>query len=156
MYVRRWSAVTVRYHLGPNRSCRQIVTGSDATTPLSWATSCLKEKKNEGYQHFGHLAAANRLPLEGRIHGGITAWSPRKRSLASKSSCSGGSGGKERFPLPDKDKELHLSSIQNRVTNFYQQGDFTSALETSKQLLKETEDHFGRMHPATASAYNNK
>ena len=157
MYLSRSSAVTlvVRYQLGPHRVCRQIVTASDAATPLSRATSCMNEKKNEGCRHFSHLTAANSLHWEGWMRAGITSWSPRKRSLASKTSCSGGGGGKERFPLPDKDKELHLSSIQNRVTNFYQQGDFTSALETSKQLLKETEDHFGRMHPATASAYNN-
>eukprot|EP00980_Cylindrotheca_fusiformis_P010644 scaffold2366_cov115-Cylindrotheca_fusiformis.AAC.18 len=83
----------------------------------------------------------------------------------SSSSCggSGGCGGggskdaqkEERFPLPDKDTELKLASIQSQITDHYKQGDFTKALEVSKQLLQQTESHFGRDHPATASAYNN-
>lgn len=80
------------------------------------------------------------------------------------SSCGGGGGGgggcgagqpKERFPLPDKDTELKLASIQSQITEHYKQGDFTKSLEISQQLLKQTESHFGRDHPATASAYNN-
>jgi tetratricopeptide (TPR) repeat protein len=57
--------------------------------------------------------------------------------------------------MPDKDKEMALAALQTRITTSYQQGDFTSALDLSKDLLKQTEDHFSHMHPATASAYNN-
>lgn len=76
------------------------------------------------------------------------------------SSCGGGGGcgsdtPKERFPLPDRDTELKLASIQSEITDHYKQGDFTKALDVSKKLLKQTESHFGRDHPATASAYNN-
>jgi tetratricopeptide (TPR) repeat protein len=76
------------------------------------------------------------------------------------SSCGGGGGcgsdtPKERFPLPDQDTELKLASIQSQITDHYKQGDFVKALEVSKKLLKQTESHFGRDHPATASAYNN-
>jgi hypothetical protein len=78
------------------------------------------------------------------------------------SSCGGGGGGgcgsgtpKERFPLPDRDAEMKLVSIQSQITDHYKQGDFVEALEVSKKLLKQTESHFGRDHPATASAYNN-
>jgi tetratricopeptide (TPR) repeat protein len=73
----------------------------------------------------------------------------------------GGNGGcgskepKERFPMPDRDEELKLAGIQTRITESYQEGDFTKALSISQDLLKQTEAHFGRDHPATASAYNN-
>lgn len=84
---------------------------------------------------------------------------PRRHHL---STCGGGGGGgcgagqtKERFPMPDKDTELKLASIQSQITEYYKQGDFTKSLEISKDLLKQTESHFGRDHPATASAYNN-
>lgn len=57
--------------------------------------------------------------------------------------------------MPDRDKEMHLASIQSDITDLYKQGNFPEALKISKKLLKETEAHFGRNHPATASAYNN-
>ena len=88
------------------------------------------------------------------------------------STCGGGGGGgsggnrgggggcgssqpKERFQMPDKDTELKLASIQSQINEHYKQGDFTKSLEISKDLLKQTESHFGKDHPATASAYNN-
>lgn len=82
------------------------------------------------------------------------------------SGCGGGGGGdggggcgskepKERFPMPDREEELRLVVIQNRITGHYQQGDFSKALSVSQDLLKQTDAHFGRDHPATASAYNN-
>jgi tetratricopeptide (TPR) repeat protein len=57
--------------------------------------------------------------------------------------------------MPNKEEELKLAAIQNRITGHYQRGDFTKALSVSQDLLKQTEAHFGRDHPATASAYNN-
>ena len=130
---------------------RRLSTSSMLCTAQS-SSSYLRRLRAEKSQLSSHLAAGDGVfPLHYRA----TAITTRNRLFASKSSCNNGSGGKEKFPLPDKDKELHLSSIQTQITNFYQQGDFTSALETSKKLLKETEDHFSRMHPATASAYNN-
>lgn len=62
---------------------------------------------------------------------------------------------KERFPMPDKDKELKLARIQSTITDHYKRGDFNKALHASQELLTQTEDHFGREHPVTASAYNN-
>lgn len=57
--------------------------------------------------------------------------------------------------MPDRDKELHLASLQSAITEDYKKGDFVHALKKSQDLLVETEKHFGREHPATASAYNN-
>jgi tetratricopeptide (TPR) repeat protein len=71
------------------------------------------------------------------------------------SKCGSGGEPKEKFPMPDRDEELKLVNIQSRITEYYQKGDFTNALQISKDLLKQTEKHFGRDHPATASAYNN-
>ena len=76
------------------------------------------------------------------------------------SGCGGGGGGgggcgskepKERFPMPNKEEELKLAAIQTRITEHYQRGDFTKALSVSQDLLKQTEAHFGRDHPATAN-----
>lgn len=74
------------------------------------------------------------------------------------SSSGGGGGGgeqKEKFPMPDKDKELKLAQIQTTITDHYKRGDFQKALHASQELLKQTDAHFGREHPVTASAFNN-
>lgn len=63
--------------------------------------------------------------------------------------------GKEKFAFPDKDMELKLAGIQTTISDHYKKGDFQKALKVSKDLLKETENHFGQNHPATASAFNN-
>ena len=57
--------------------------------------------------------------------------------------------------MPDKDMELKLVGIQQTITHHYQQGNFVKALDVSKDLLRQTQDHFGQDHPATASAFNN-
>jgi tetratricopeptide (TPR) repeat protein len=62
---------------------------------------------------------------------------------------------KSKFPLPDKEKEQELGRLGTNVTDFYKAGDYTRALEAAATLLKDTEAHFGRDHPATAAAYNN-
>ena len=62
---------------------------------------------------------------------------------------------KEKFPMPDRDEEMKLARIQSTITDHYKRGDFNKALHGSQELLKQTEAHFGRAHPATASAYNN-
>ena len=45
--------------------------------------------------------------------------------------------------------------MQNQITDYYKAGNYPKALKASEDLLQETETHFGRDHPATASAYNN-
>jgi tetratricopeptide (TPR) repeat protein len=60
-----------------------------------------------------------------------------------------------KFPLPDRDKEQALSRIQVEIQERYRAGDYRSALQKSQDFQKESEDHFGRDHPATASAYSN-
>ena len=61
----------------------------------------------------------------------------------------------EKFALPDKEKELELAKFQNHIQDFYKAGQYPRALSSSKDLLKETLDHFGELHPASASAHNN-
>ena len=59
--------------------------------------------------------------------------------------------------MPDKDTELKLADLQATITEEYKRGDFTRALTSSQDLLKQTQQHFGYNidHPATASAMNN-
>ncbi|VEU42813.1 unnamed protein product [Pseudo-nitzschia multistriata] len=59
--------------------------------------------------------------------------------------------------MPDKDAELRLADLQATITEEYKRGNFTNALATSQDLLKQTQQHFGYNvdHPATASAMNN-
>lgn len=57
--------------------------------------------------------------------------------------------------LPDKEREKEISRIQVEVQDRYRSGNYSRALVVVKDLVKESEDHFGRNHPATASAYNN-
>jgi hypothetical protein len=60
-------------------------------------------------------------------------------------------------PMPDKDAELRLVDLQATINEAYKRGDFTRALTSSQDLLKQTQQHFGYTvdHPATASAMNN-
>lgn len=76
------------------------------------------------------------------------------RCFSNKPSSSSDSTG-SKFALPDKEKEQELSRIQVQVQDRYRSGDYRRALTASEELLQETERHFGRDHPATASAYNN-
>lgn len=59
--------------------------------------------------------------------------------------------------MPDKDTELKLADLQATITEEYKRGNFTKALSSSQELLKQTQQHFGYNvdHPATASAMNN-
>ena len=66
-----------------------------------------------------------------------------------------GTDVKGSFPMPDQDTELKLAKIQTTISDHYKNGDFQAALKASKELLKQTQDHFGNKHPATASAHNN-
>lgn len=57
--------------------------------------------------------------------------------------------------LPNVEKEEELMKIQSQIQVHYQHGNYNDALRSSLEFLKETLDHFGKEHPATASAYNN-
>jgi tetratricopeptide (TPR) repeat protein len=60
-----------------------------------------------------------------------------------------------KFALPDKEKELELSKLQNEVQDLFKAGQYPRALKSAETLLSETEKHFGKDHPVTASAFNN-
>lgn len=71
------------------------------------------------------------------------------------SSSSSSDDSDSKFALPDRDKELELTRLQDEVARHYKEGDYRRALKTSQELLEESQNHFGRDHPATASAFNN-
>ena len=62
---------------------------------------------------------------------------------------------KKSLRLPDKDKEMELHTLTMHVQTHYRHGNYPDALQAAKELLDATQDHFGKDHPATASAYNN-
>ncbi|CAJ1957086.1 unnamed protein product [Cylindrotheca closterium] len=113
-------------------------------------------------RHASRILSEGSTHRQSLIHRSSTT-SRFSRALSTKGGGGGGGCGgggnknhpKEKFPMPDRDKEMHLASIQSDITELYKQGNFPEALKISKKLLKETEAHFGRDHPATASAYNN-
>ena len=94
--------------------------------------------------------------LDHRTHRDTTA---ARLSFSSKSSSGNArpdtNTEDSKFALPDKEKEQELSRIQVQVAEQYRSGDYRRALKVSQELQTETEKHFGRDHPATASAYNN-
>jgi tetratricopeptide (TPR) repeat protein len=57
--------------------------------------------------------------------------------------------------VPDVAKEKELAQMQQQVRHHHQYGEYQEALEMSLEVLNETQDHFGKDHPATASSYNN-
>ena len=60
-----------------------------------------------------------------------------------------------RFNLPDQETEKKLAMMQNQVSTLYKEGNYKKALEIGQETLLATLDHFGMIHPATASAYVN-
>lgn len=55
----------------------------------------------------------------------------------------------------DQEMEERILSIQSTLRTHHRHADYASALETSTELLSLSSEHFGTLHPATASAYNN-
>lgn len=78
-----------------------------------------------------------------------------EQSASSDQGSKDANGTDSKFSLPDKEKEQELSRIQVHVNDQYRSGDYRRALKASQELQTETEKHFGKDHPATASAYNN-
>ncbi|KAL7465320.1 hypothetical protein ACHAXS_005650 [Conticribra weissflogii] len=55
----------------------------------------------------------------------------------------------------DQEIEERILEIQSKIRAQHRHADYASALTTSTELLALSKDHFGELHPATASAYNN-
>eukprot|EP00956_Cyclotella_meneghiniana_P004635 scaffold5730_cov55-Cyclotella_meneghiniana.AAC.4 len=55
----------------------------------------------------------------------------------------------------DQIMEEKILSLQSELRLHHRSANYTSALSTSTTLLNLTLEHFGKYHPATASAYNN-
>lgn len=55
----------------------------------------------------------------------------------------------------EQEIEERILEIQSKIRAQHRHADYASALTTSKELLTISKDHFGELHPATASAYNN-
>lgn len=55
----------------------------------------------------------------------------------------------------DQIAEEHILSLQSILRTHHRHADYSAALGTAAELLERCTSHFGRMHPATASAYNN-
>jgi len=51
--------------------------------------------------------------------------------------------------------EEELYMLQAHVKEHFQHSNYTEALATSEEILQKATDLFGKIHPATASAYNN-
>eukprot|EP00536_Pseudo-nitzschia_multiseries_P004419 jgi/Psemu1/64621/estExt_Genemark1.C_730055 len=115
------------------------------------------------YEHtlFSHGAPAVKYPYGAHRFSTTTKISSDENENGDSSSGGGGGGSNKNPPpqmkMPDKDTELRLADLQATITEEYRQGNFTKALASSKDLLKQTQQHFGFNvdHPATASAMNN-
>lgn len=55
----------------------------------------------------------------------------------------------------DQEIEEEILSLQSAVRTHHRHAAYGAALDTASQLLALTSSHFGKLHPATASAYNN-
>mmetsp|Transcript_27430 Transcript_27430/g.40515 ORF Transcript_27430/g.40515 Transcript_27430/m.40515 type:complete len:381 (+) Transcript_27430:129-1271(+) len=62
---------------------------------------------------------------------------------------------KQPLQMPNEEKERALAKIQYEIRTHHKHGNYTDALSSSEQLLKESREHFGKDHPVTASSYNN-
>ena len=55
----------------------------------------------------------------------------------------------------DQITEERILSLQSTLRTHHRHADYTSALSIANELLSISSSHFGTLHPATASAYNN-
>lgn len=55
----------------------------------------------------------------------------------------------------DQRTEEEILELQSELRTHHRHAAYSAALETATELLDRCTSHFGRMHPATASAYNN-
>ncbi len=55
----------------------------------------------------------------------------------------------------DQITEEEILELQSELRTHHRHAAYSAALETATELLDRCTSHFGRMHPATASAYNN-
>ena len=55
----------------------------------------------------------------------------------------------------DQITEEEILELQSELRTHHRHAAYSAALETATELLERCTSHFGRMHPATASAYNN-
>ena len=60
-----------------------------------------------------------------------------------------------KYQIPDKEKENELTRLQIQIQDLHKSGNYARALTLSDTLVKDTTNHFGPNHPATAAAYNN-
>lgn len=51
--------------------------------------------------------------------------------------------------------EEQILSLQSELRTHHRHAAYSTALDTATELLERCTSHFGKMHPATASAYNN-
>lgn len=56
---------------------------------------------------------------------------------------------------PDQLAEEHILALQGELRAHHRHAAYDAALATAVKLLDLTSDHFGTLHPATASAHNN-
>ena len=55
----------------------------------------------------------------------------------------------------DQITEEEILELQSELRTHHRHAAYSAALETATELLDRCTSHFGKMHPATASAYNN-
>ena len=95
------------------------------------------------HSHFRSFATQSRLTISQPII--LTRKKKKKR----------GDKSKPQQQSPDVAKEREIQNLQQEIKWYHQQGEYDKGLETSQLLLSTTENHFGKDHPATSSAYNN-
>ena len=61
----------------------------------------------------------------------------------------------KRSKSQDQITEEEILELQSELRTHHRHAAYSAALETATELLDRCTSHFGRMHPATASAYNN-
>jgi len=64
-------------------------------------------------------------------------------------------GPTARAKSPDQQAEEEILNLQSELRAHHRHAAYSPALEAAAQLLELTTAHFGTLHPATASAYNN-
>jgi tetratricopeptide (TPR) repeat protein len=56
---------------------------------------------------------------------------------------------------PDQVAEERMLALQSTLRSHHRSASYSSALQVAQELLSLSLSHFGQLHPATASAYNN-
>lgn len=153
----------------PSAAAARLITSNRAGIIIICSSSSISCIQHRGgcmihYQRACWLSSISSSPLEDKsspssIKVTVTSNAPttscHHNSTDSAEESSSSSSSNHPKKSPDQIAEEEILSLQSELRVHYRHASYDTALDTANQLLSLTMKQFGKLHPATASAYNN-